>query len=318
MSLADLLFQAKPPAGVPPFAPAPMEGGGSNAPTTPDTLPVKQGLSGFLDRFLRPQNTLGQFGRALVMAGGTPLGDAYALMDRAQEQDFDNQLKRSQMEEAQRKARMPKTTQVGSSFGVVDPETGAFTPTYTAPEAPSPLARDRDYLNGVEPGLGDKYVHNRADPLMGIPGFDATGAPTMTFLPRSGAMPGAPVTRPAEQPHAPSDSAFPAFRSEFKHGRLTSGRRTEYGNRSVGGAENSNHLIGDGADYWGADLPALQAEVQAYYGPRAHVSIHRGPGSPHVHADLPGYGKVPLFGKRGTQRGPSTRSPSPPSGFVLD
>ena len=41
----------------------------------------KHGFSGFLDRALNPTNPLGQLGRALVIAGGTPLGTAYQVMD---------------------------------------------------------------------------------------------------------------------------------------------------------------------------------------------------------------------------------------------
>jgi len=72
---------ARPRAGTPPFAPEVWDpSGGANMPTTPDTLPVKRGLSGFLDRVLNPTNALGQFGQALVAGGGGPLGNAMAYM----------------------------------------------------------------------------------------------------------------------------------------------------------------------------------------------------------------------------------------------
>ena len=88
----------------------------------------------------------------------------------------------------------------------------------------------------------------------------------------------------------------PAFRAEFKHGRLTSGRRTPEGNRLVGGVPNSLHLTGDAADYAGPDLNALLDEVRSYYGPGFNVGIHKD----HVHASRRGWGAVPFFGRRGT------------------
>lgn len=150
-----MLFAAKPPYGTPPFAPMP-------APETGSAQPARTGLAGFIDRFVEPTNALGRLGKALVIAGGTPIGGAFAYMDRQREQDGEAQMRRAQFDLEMRKANMPQ---------------------------PTALQRNAEYLNSWQPGAGDRYLQAESNPMAALEVTDEAGGKQLRFYPKGG-MPG--------------------------------------------------------------------------------------------------------------------------------
>lgn len=79
---------------------------------------------------------------------------------------------------------------------------------------------------------------------------------------------------------------------------MTSGRRTVYGNRAVGGVANSLHVPGDAADFvpaQGQSMADLFRQARAHF-PHATEILNEGD---HIHVGQRGYGRVPYFGRKG-------------------
>jgi len=167
-----------------------------------------------------------------------------------------------------------------------------------APQPPS-IQREVEYLRSIgREDLAEQRLGNFANPPRYVQGINDRGEPIMLDVSQS------PTTgTPAPQPPRAQNGSYPDP-SGFTQGRLTSGRRTPYGNAQVGGVPNSAHTRGDAMDYTpnpGQSMAQLEQQAREYYGPNARI-LNEGN---HVHVELPGYGQVQPYGRRGTQQGPS-------------
>lgn len=119
------------------------------------------GNGGFLDRLTG--NPLGQIGMSLLAGGGGPLGNAASML-----------MQQGMMQRLYGARSGPRLEHVGNTIGVVDPQTGQFTPTYTAPAMPDEFQREMQ-AGGIDPtsdegkGMLRQRAQNMADPIVQIP-----------------------------------------------------------------------------------------------------------------------------------------------------
>ena len=184
---------------------------------------------------------------------------------------------------------------------------------------PKPVNNDtsNDYAfiqDKLGPDAANNYLRNLGDPMttLNLPGNRIYSGPrsglgaAMGGGSQSGPQPGAIEDghqfmggNPADQGNwKPVGGAVPQVSRPFADprgapGQMTSGRRTIEGNQAVGGKPNSHHLTGDAADYIGA----TPAQLRAYFGNSARII----PENDHTHVQGLGAGRVPFYGKRGTQ-----------------
>jgi len=126
--------------------------------------------------------------------------------------------RRDEMEEARFNAETaklgrPRIEQVGSSIGIVDPETGAFQPTYSAPQQPGPLAQKVADLkaNGATPDQIASFIAAETNPMAATEVIGPDGLPRLQFYPRNGMIGGIPAQ--TNKPAGPPQAAIDALRA---------------------------------------------------------------------------------------------------------
>jgi len=115
--------------------------GDMHAPQLPvDPRAAQAARPGFFGKGGKGWGILGVIGDGLQVAGG---GRATYQDYMQQQQEYAQRLQELQAEREARRAErmMPRAEQVGNAIGMLDPATGQFTPTYTAPPQQSEQER---------------------------------------------------------------------------------------------------------------------------------------------------------------------------------
>lgn len=108
--------------------------------------------NGAANELLLPTTGLGRLGAYVGAASGGDLGKATMMAMRDQQSteqaESERGFKQMQMDEMQRKARMPHIQTIGGILGTVDQDNGSFTPTFTAPRPEEAYAAGLGYDPG--------------------------------------------------------------------------------------------------------------------------------------------------------------------------
>lgn len=112
---------------------------------------------------------LGYLGDAVAQHyGGQPNFARMQQSDRENEQQME--LYRQRVAEQREERMRPRAEQVGDAIGMLDPATGAFTPTYQAPPKgpePTSIERNIEFLRRLRPDLSDEEAYKIASQAVG-------------------------------------------------------------------------------------------------------------------------------------------------------
>jgi hypothetical protein len=190
----------------------------SGLPAIGSDTPQQHGFAGWLDRFVNPQNTLGQLGRALVVAGGTPIGTAFQYMDQQRRTNAQTALE-NQLHQAELEHTRAETAHLSAG-----PEPDEFdrtliaggmtpgTPEWSAAHA----SRARNMYDPILPQVvhdEDPRTHTITDRVIGVPTSSLRGGGQPSPMPGALAVPASEASPTPAAPTQPATNSYndPAY-----------------------------------------------------------------------------------------------------------
>lgn len=167
------------------------------------------GIMGAIDRFIHPTNPLGQLGKYISQASGGLFGDVYNAADSDALAQQQQAMQRQQYALQMAKLQQPDIRTVGDQLLSIPQGGGAPSVLFSGQRKPTALQQNAEYLNTVKPGLGNTYLENQANPLIGIDVQGPDGSVTRQFYPRGGVPGGLGAPGAAPPPIPPASGLVP-------------------------------------------------------------------------------------------------------------